>query len=390
MQDLSRSAFETFTPAIDRELPNSDWAPLIFVIGTPKDEGSFYNELWRKTDRRTWNREELSWEAQSERTAFTPSEELAEQMGFDANELDAYEVAGWHLDAYNSPVHTPQQIARDKASMTPKKFTNEVEAQFYAAEDDLLTVETVTERFFDDNRRFAEERQHTDSHVVLGCDWGGGSDKNAADTTIGVCEWRSFDDGTALGEYLTVDFLDKSLTPDEEIHEVETYIRQYDVDTALVDYGHGHKSMMDLQDGNGTIAPSGYPNTVVGVKYGNVRDKSAIKWESDSGERRYFTCDKTHAIESMVEYVRDEQLRCPAIGLDSTSQSADGTKIIEHLTSPYKDFTTTASGTKKIRVMTDENNNDDFADVNTFCALGFDHIASKQTTTHVATADRFA
>jgi hypothetical protein len=322
--------------------------------------------------------------------AFTPSEELAEQMGFEANELDAYEVAGWHLDAYNSPIHTPQQIARDKASMTPKKFTNEVEAQFYAAEDDLLTIDMVNGRFFDDSKRFAESPRHEDSFIVLGCDWGGGADKNAADTTIGVCEWRSFDDGTALGEYLTVDFLDAALTPDEELHEVETYIRQYDVDKALVDYGHGHKSMMDLQDGNGTIDPTGYPNTVVGVKYGNVRDKSAIKWETDSNQQRYFTCDKTHAIESMVEYVRDKQLRCPAVDLDRTSQTADGTKIVNHLTAPYKDFTTTPSGTKKIRVMTDDTDNDDFADVNTFCALGFDHIASQQTTAHVATADRFA
>jgi len=386
-QDLPRESFEAFVPAIDRQLPSVDWAPCIFIIGTPKLEGSFYHELWQMTDQRTWNRSDLTWETQDEREEFRPSAELLEEMGFDEQEMDGYEVAGWHLDQYNSPLHTPQQIARDTAQMRPKKFKNEVEAVFYSPEDDLLSIEDVRELFLGDGS-FTTRRQSEQNVVTMGVDWGGGQDKNAAVTAIMIVEWED------VGEYehgrvLKVDTLPPSNDHREELTTVENYLNQYSVDTCVVDHGYGHTSMVDLQDGNDPIDPNGYQDTVIGAKYGHVQNAADIKYEKSSGKKRFFSCDKTYSIERTVEAVKDGRFTCPDDDLDFDGSDALGTRIIDHLTSAYKDHKEDLSGTKKIRVTTDDNDNDDLLDALVFCLLAKEQVNKTTTVPVVGSNDRF-
>lgn len=389
-QDFNRDSFEAFMPAIDRELPGVEWAPCVFVIGTPKLEGSFYHELWQQTDQREWDRSELSWDAQSEREEFVPSEELLEEMGFEEETMDGYEVAGWHLDQYNSPLHTPQQIARDNASMQPKKFKNEVEAVFYSPEDDLLSLEDVREHFFVDGEGFEPRRQSAESTVTMGVDWGGGHDDNAGVTTAMVVEWEMFDDGSDRGTVRKARGFDASLTANDELAEIERLINDYRVDTCVVDHGYGHTSMVDLQDGNDPVDPSGYSNTVVGCKYGNVQNSSDVKWETSSNKRRFFTCDKTYVIERTVEAVRNEEVRCPTDDLSFDGSDSLGAMIEDHLTSPYKDYKETPSGTNKVRVTTDNSQNDDFIDALTYAVLAQRQLGKTTTVPVVATGSRFS
>jgi len=388
-QDFSRGSFETFMPAIDRELPNVDWAPCVFIIGTPKLEGSFYETLWKQTDQREWDQSSLTWNITDNRDEFKPSQDLLDEMGFDEEDVDGYEVAGWHLDQYNSPLHTPQQIARDKASMREKKFRNEVEARFYSVEDDLLSRNDVTEFFLDDEKEFQERRQSEDSIVTMGVDWGGGHDKNAAVTAIMIVEWEQFQDGDDQGTVLKVDTLDPSKNHKDELMDVEDYIDQYSVDTCVVDHGYGHTSMVDLQDGNSPVDPSGYQDTVVGAKYGNVQNASDIKYEKSSGKRRFFTCEKTYSIERAVEAVRNSTVICPSKDLNFDGKDTLGTRLIDHLTSPYKDHKETPSGTKKIRVTTDSNDNDDIMDSLCFNILAKQQVNKSTTVPIVASSDRF-
>lgn len=388
-QDFNRDSFEAFMPAIDRQLPKVEWAPCVFIIGTPKLEGSFYHELWQRTDQREWNRSDVSWEAQSERTEYVPDDDLLEEMGFEDTEMDGYEVAGWHLDQYNSPLHTPQQIARDKSSMRAKKFKNEVEARFYSVEDDLLSVEDVHEHFFDNDRGFKDRRQSTDSIVTMGVDWGGGHDKNAAVTAVMVVEWESFEDTADVGTVLKVDTLPTSHTHREELNDVEDYITQYNVDTCVVDHGYGHTSMVDLQDGNDPIDPSGYSDTVIGAKYGNVQNASDIKYESSSGKERFFSCDKTYSIERAVEAVKNERIQCPSADLAFDGDDSLGQQIEDHLTTPYKDHKEDPSGTKKVWIATDDSKNDDLIDALTFSVLAKQQVQKTTTVPFVASSDRF-
>lgn len=388
-QDFNRDSFEAFMPAIDRELPGVDWAPCVFIIGTPKLEGSFYHEMWQKTDQREWNRSELQWEAQSEREVHTPSEDLLAEMGVEDTDAEGYEVAGWHLDQYNSPIHDPRQIARDKDSMQPKKFKNEVEARFYSPEDDLLTREVVQKRFFDPENGFRNRRNSPESVVTMGVDWGGGHDKNAALTAIMVVEWTQDEDGNDNGTVLTADTLPPSSNHREELTTVEDYINDYSVETCVVDHGYGHTSMVDLQDGNDPVDPSGYLNTVVGAKYGHVQNASDIKYESDSGKKRFFSCDKTYSIERAVEAVKNQRVTCPSASLSFDGSESLGSRIVDHFTSPYKDHKEDPTGTKKIRVKTENQDNDDLLDALTFNILAKQQVNKQTTVPIVASSNRF-
>jgi hypothetical protein len=389
-QDITRSSFETFMPAIDRELPDADWAPVVFIIGTPKEAGSFYEEMWRKSDQREWDEESLTWHVRDERAEFKPSDDLLDEMGMEDEDIDGYEVAGWHLDAYNSPLHTAQQIARDKANFAPRKFTNEVEAQFYSPEDDLLSREVLNAHFFDSEQSFARSRQSEDTFVGMGVDWGGGADKNAGLTVVSVVEFERREDGHSDGTILTIDPLPSDTTPAEELDEVEDRLNRYGVDMAVVDHGHGSKQMMDLQDGTGPIDPRGYQESVVGAKFGNVRNKDDITYESDSGQRRFFTCDKTYQVERFVEYVRQGKLTCPSGSLSFDATDAKGATIVDHMTAPYKDYVqTTDKSTKKVRVQTNDNQNDDVFDSLLYALLAYKEVDATTTVSTVATSSRF-
>ncbi|MCE8429767.1 MAG: hypothetical protein J5U19_15450, partial [Candidatus Methanoperedens sp.] len=52
MQDWTREAFEVFKEVVN--LPPGQ----IFCAGTPKDKGSFFEEIWSSSDKKEWNGKE--------------------------------------------------------------------------------------------------------------------------------------------------------------------------------------------------------------------------------------------------------------------------------------------------------------------------------------------
>lgn len=362
VQDIGQTAFQVYSQCIDRLVPNVDYFPAIFIIGTPKRTGSWYHDLWQMTDQRRWDADEKAWIQESEPETFSPDEDLLEKSGADFDESDIPEktVKGWHVDHYDSPLHSPADIARDRETMGDQEFANEVEAKFRDPENNLLMEETLRERVFDTELDFSENRQFTESEVTLGVDWGGGSDRKAADTVICVVEWLDME-GETEGIVRKIDFLDHSLSASEEVEEVERNLIKFDVDSAVVDHGHGYKSVEDLQNGTNTLDNSGYMDTVVACRFGNIANKSELKWESSSGQRRFFTADKTHSADSFVANVRDGVYTLPASDTIE-SDGSDQRKIINHLTAPYKELDTTTSGRKKTRITTDDTRNDDCFD----------------------------
>lgn len=380
-QDIGKEAFDTYSHCIDQELPEVEYFPVIFVIGTPKEEGSFYHQLWKQSDQKSWDAEARTWVQADEPGTYTPSEEMIENLGIGADEeIPEREVRGWHLDCYNSPLKSPAEIAQAKKNQSTRKFKNEMEAVFYDSAGSLLTDSTLEDVLFNDSRSFHRHRQFDDSTVVVGADWGGGGDDKAADTVIGVVEYVDVGDGdggsTTEGEIRKVDFLDDSLTPQEEVRRVEEAIIQYDAELGVVDFGHGNKKFQDLQDGVGTLDEDGYQQRVKAARFGNLKNKSDLKWEQNSGQRRFFTVDKTHAYERFVDAVRSGTYTCPSSQLSFDGRRTEGQQILRHLTAPYKTFSTTIDGKKKTRIETDDNRNDDFADVLVFCHLGYHEVNS--------------
>lgn len=384
-QDLSQRVFNVFLPAIDMGLPNNEWAPTVFCIGTPKESGSFYHDLWERSDKRTWDAEAEEWIIQEEVDPYELSaEDVAELPGnVEVEEDEEYTVHGWHVDWINSPMHSGADIARAKEQMGEMTFTNEVLAQFYEPEDNLLS-EADIKSAYNTEYNFRDSPYNDDNTVAVVADWGGGADKNASDTIIMAVEEVEYDNDTTEYVLLDIDFLDPDATRiKDEIRTYEQFLMQYDADVGLVDYGYGQQAMESLQHGDDTMDPDGYMDTVSAVHYGNVKNKTDIKWvEDDDMNELFFTCDKSRTASRMVEMFRDGQWVIPKATGDTTGVSMqtsddDGVRLLEQLTAPYKTLTETKSGKKRVDIETPGNQRDDSFDIFSFAWLAFNEVLDR-------------
>ncbi|AGF91287.1 hypothetical protein HAPG_00102 [Halorubrum phage GNf2] len=382
-QDVDEGMFSTFLEAVDQSVPQVPYFPTIFVIGTPKMSNSFFDQLWQMSDQKTWDGDGGEWIQQEEPDEFIP-QELAEQRaelreeadeletlrGNDevdqdaleaeiqskreaADAIEGYNVTGWHIDQYESPLHDNAKIEFKRQKYTEKKFKNEVLAQFYTPENDLLSDEHVKD-MMDDSESFTNKRIYEDSTVVVGVDWGGGSGQDASDTVIVVAEKIPLDDGEYRMPIRAVEFLDPDLNKQDELDKVEQYIRDFEADRIAVDEGYGAKQREDLQNGNNLWNDGGYDN-VCGIIYGNIKDKDEPKFSNSSFDDSAFcTVARTHMIESMVADFKDGRFEIPSATLDG-GRDSKRQKLIDHLTAPYTDRVETSDGKKKLKVLADRN-----------------------------------
>jgi hypothetical protein len=205
-----------------------------------------------------------------------------------------------------------------------------------------------------DDAGFTQKRVYEDSEVLVGVDWGGGSGQDASDTVIVVGEKVP----TGEGEYniilRDVEFLDPDLNKQDELEEVEERIRDYEADKIAVDEGYGAKQREDLQNGNNIWNDDGYDD-VCGIIYGNIKDKDEPKFSNSSyDDSSYCTVARTHMIENMVSDFKAGRIEIPT---EDLTDGRDGThqKLLDQLTAPYTDRKETSSGKKKLKVMSDRN-----------------------------------
>ena len=435
-QDVDEGMFSTFLEAIDQSVPEVDYFPTIFVIGTPKMANSFFHDLWKMSDQKDWVPAETgrggSWVAQSDSDEFIPAEmaEQREEYRAEAGELteylheearrcyeaaqkrdsppqeafvdekveylcseikslhdkadaiQGYSISGWHIDQYSSPVHDDTKIEFKKQKYTEKKFRNEVLAEFYSPENDLLNDDHVREAFVDDG--WKRSRQYDDSIVSIGVDWGGGSGPQASDTVIVAGE--TYEEGDReVTDILNVDFLDSDLSKQQEMKRVEDHIRDYKADRIAVDEGYGAKQREDLQDGNNIWNENGW-DEVCGIIYGNIKDKDRPKFANSSFKDSPFcTVSRTHMIENMVAYFKSGSIRIPKNGL-RFDRDGSGTKLKDQLTAPYTDRVETADGKKKLKVLADRN--DDAFQAFVYMWIGAHKFGSTRTLKSIHTQNR--
>lgn len=406
-QDMDEGAFSMILEVVDRDHPNADWAPAIFAIGTPKLKNSFFHNLWKKSNQRTWDGKKGEWVDQNDVGLYVPDQECDEcgmQVGaaqecprceadIEIDEDESFTVKAWHIDQPNSPLHDEGRINFKRETLSEMEWHNEVLAQFHSPEDDLLTNSDVR-AVFNSDIGFRNTRQWDDSYGVLSVDWGGGQSKDASDTVLMFGERMDMGEGitdsrTTLGsssgsyEHViqNVSFLDHDFTQDQELAEVRDWMSNFDPDIVLVDEGHAGNRREKLQED--------FFETVKGVGYGNVTPKDDVKWRENDQERRVFvTVDKSHTAENMVDAVKDLKFTIPSKDLSFATDSSDGTKLIKQLTAPYKEFDTTPSGTKKLKVMSDRN--DDAFDTLNYQYLGAVKLPNLgPTLTTIALNDRF-
>jgi hypothetical protein len=401
-QDVDEAMFSTFLEAVDQSVPQVDYFPTIIVIGTPKMANSFFNDLWEMSDQKDWTGDD--WDAQSEPDEFIPQElkdrrrdlraeieqletlrgnEEVDQDALEAeieskqeaaDSIQGYTVTGWHIDQHASPLHDDAKIEFKRQKYTEKKFKNEVLAEFYTPENDLLADEHVKEAF-DDDMGFRQRRQYDDSEVVIGVDWGGGDSEGASDTVLVVGERVEMDDEYTI-IVRDIDFLDPDLNKQAELEEVEQRIRDYEADRVAVDEGYGAKQREDLQDGNNIWNTDGW-DEVCGIIYGNIKDKDEPKFsENRFDDSAYCTVARTHMIENMVSDFKAGRIDIPAADL---TDGRDGTRqrLVDHLTAPYTDRTETSDGKKKLKVMADRN--DDAFQAFTYMWIAAEKFGSRRT-----------
>jgi hypothetical protein len=142
MQDWTREAFEVFKEVVN--LPPAQ----IFCAGTPKDKGSFFEEIWFSSDKKEWNGKE-----------WIPTNPDADPQ-----------ISGYHITQEFSSFVAPEQLEYKRKNMTPRMFTNEVLAQFFAAGGSKpVTTETLLQILV---RSPGEINNSVFEEKVIGVDWG--------------------------------------------------------------------------------------------------------------------------------------------------------------------------------------------------------------------------
>lgn len=403
-QDVDEAMFSTFLEAVDQSVPQVPYFPTIVVIGTPKMANSFFHELWQMSDQKTWDPDENEWVTQDEADEFLPQElkdrrrdlrreieeleELTDNDDVDQEALEAeieqkrdaldkiqgYTVTGWHIDQYASPLHDDAKIEFKRQKYTEKKFKNEVLAEFYTPENDLLADEHVLSAF-DSEAAFENKRVYEDSEVVVGVDWGGGDSQGASDTVIVVGERIEEGDDYTL-KIRDIDFIDSDLNKQDELEAVEQRIRDFEADRVAVDEGYGAKQREDLQQGNNIWNDDGWEN-VCGIIYGNIKDKDEPKFSENSfDDSAYCTVARTHMIENMVSDFKAGRIEIPEADL---TDGREGTRqqLIDQLTAPYTDRKETSDGKKKLKVMADRN--DDAFQAFVYAWIAAEKFGSRRT-----------
>jgi hypothetical protein len=413
-QDVDEGTFSTFLEAIDRSVPQVDYFPTIFVIGTPKMANSFFHKLWKMSDKKSWDQDAKEWAQQDEPTEFLPEELAARQQELDERieELEAerhtasengngdrveelteliesfeeerdgiegFTVRGWHLDQHNSPIHSDTDIAFKKETYSKKKFKNEVEAQFYSPEHDLITNDDVHDAFVE--RRMASAQNHPETETFLGVDWGGGQGEGAAQTVITVAELAP--DGETLS-VLDMDIVDSDLSSKQERERIDDKMQRFDVDIAVVDEGFGNTDRETLQDDFG-YDDSG-DQRLYGCWYGNVKDVEEVKWNRFNNSRRFFTASKVFCVEQMAEDFKSGKIEIPSEGLSFDSKQSKGTKVLDQLTAPYTERKEHEGGKKKKIIKSDRN--DDVFDSLTYVWIAANKVRSKRSIKEIGTHTR--
>jgi len=414
-QDVDEGTFSTFLEAIDRGNPNVDYFPTIFVIGTPKMANTFFHRLWEMSDKKSWDSNKKLWEQGDEPNEFLPDEmssrrdelqekikqlkekrhtaseqgdgqkveeltDLIDKFNDELSELEGFTVRGWHVDQYNSPIHSATDIAFKKETYSKKKFENEVLANFYSPEHDLITNDDVWETSFID-QRFSPSPEFPKSKTFLGVDWGGGQGEGAANTVVAVAEEGPDDEKLYIRN---IEILTSDMSSKEERQFIDNWMQKYDVDIGVVDEGFGDTDRETLQDEYGYDESA--DGTVYGCWYGNVKDKEEIKWNRFNNEKRFFTAAKTFMVEQMAEDFKAGNILIPSDDLSFDAKRSKGTMIVEQLTAPYTEKKTNQSGRTKKVIKSDRN--DDVFDALTYCWIAANKVQTRRTIKSVGTHKR--
>jgi len=380
-QDASKRSFNAgFYEVIDQSIAGVPYFPVIFIMGTPKMEGSFFEDIWNRSDQREWvpsRGDRGEWVAQSNPRQYGHGD-------------DARLVRGWHVTQRDAPLHSEAEIAAKRDLKDEQEFKNEVLAEFYSPEDHLLSRRHL-KACANDELGLVTERRHADAFVTIGVDWGGGDDRNAADTVIIVMEHTQFDadegsvQDTVTRTYIDdVTFVPQDHSKDEEFHELEERIIQFDADEVVVDDGYGSKRREDLQKGNYTMDPDGYRQLVDALRFGNVSSSTRIKWKDDDA-KLLATADKTHFAKSFVDFVKSGRLVIPTADLNTSSNAPDtatGKRLYEQLTAPYEERRETSAGKKKATITSKRSTNDDAFDAGVYAWMGYHADILGPTSTH--------
>jgi hypothetical protein len=400
-QDVDEGTFSTFLEAIDRQVPQVDYFPTIFVIGTPKMANTFFHKLWRFSDQKSWDDEEREWVVQGESDEFLPeelkarkseledkierledaedpNEDLIQTFRDEYDELEGFTVRGWHIDQHNSPLHSVKDVAFKRETYSKRKFKNEVEAEFFSPDNDLITSDNVWAALdAGEELTEVEHRRFDDSRCVLGVDWGGGSGEGAAKTVCVVAELHPEDERLFVNK---VHIMDPDLSHHQQRDKIDQYMHQYDIDQAVVDEGFGVANREELQD------EYGHDDTLVGAWYGNVKDREDIKWNRHESTKRFFTCDKSYNVEKMAEDFKDVNIVLPKESYSFDTKRSKGTQILDHLTAPYTERKEIQSGKTKKNIVSDRN--DDVFDALTFAWMAAYRLQSTRTLTEIRSSYR--
>ena len=269
-QDIELDALPVLEEALSHSAINK-----VLIIGTPKDAGSRFEDIWRDSSQKEWDREKEAW--------------------FAKQPPDPWE--GFHITQLMAPWIPLEKIEYKKRKYVPQKFENEVLGLFFKGAGRPLTVDdmaAVTDSSLmwstgcDDPRRI----------IYAGADWGTGTQANTVFLALEVIEEG---DITNYKIVYIENISQTALDPIGEVARIAALIDKFRVKRFVADIGFGYVQVNELRKTFG--------DRVMGCSYlGNV--KEPIKYKQTS-LGAVLEVDRSYYIDKAIDVVKRKRVTMP-------------------------------------------------------------------------------
>lgn len=313
-------------------LSHSDFKRM-WLIGTPKEAGSKFEELWNLSDKKEWDKEKKMWiPTNVDRETFYSGYHITQKLA----------LGNWM---------TEEEIERKRKTYTKQRFVNEVLGEFYSGVGRPVSFEDIWKCFTPFIRKGVLEKGR---NYYAGIDWGVGKKAYTVFTLLSPYPKEPPDT-----YYYDVVYIQRIDYPEvmQHVEECKRLIQKFNPIAVGCDIGMAYVQNQELFKTFGSI--------IVNIQYINRPEK--VFETSPSTFGTFVKVDRTTYIDLLYDKISKQLLR---IYDESDSDMKDW--IINNLLAEYPEFEELPSGRRIKKWVHDSEQTDDLLHSIIYAMIAFE------------------
>lgn len=328
VQDMNISAL-----AVAEEMLSHSTFKRMWLIGTPKEAGSKFEELWNMSDKKEWSKEEKVWKPTNvDKQTFYSGYHITQDMA----------LGLWMRE---------EDIEMKRKTYPKQRFVNEVLGEFYTGIGRPISFEDVWKCFSPliEKGKISKDRQY-----YAGIDWGVGRKAY----TVFVVVSPVLKEYPDIYEYDVV-YAKKIDYPEimQHLEEVKGLIRRFNPIAVACDIGMGYVQNQELFKEFGSI--------IINVQYMNRPEKVFEITPSAFGN--FAKIDRTTYIDLFYDKISKGLMR-----MYNETDDNEREWIANNLLAEYPELEETPTGGRRKRWIHDPEQNDDLLHAIIYAMVAFE------------------